>query len=295
MDIQGFLSSRQTRAGAGAMALHLALFSVFRTWHPLPLPPAPETIPVILVEVPALIVLDSDQPSEIEPETEIDLIDDTVEPDPTSQYEPEPQPEVIETEEPPQPRQPALAAKPVGNEVETSVSLEQAPPDGTPDRREGAPASTSQDEKLQVIDPQYVYKYDPFAEIAPTGLARFTRALNCARTNRDTRPAFCPDYDDDDLYIATFTRNRPEGWEQGGYDPVLDIATARSALGNFKARQIKPQFTGRSEGFGRSHLHDPSLPDQGCRYISSGGGDPFALDQDAAIPDRRLVVCDQEK
>jgi len=187
------------------------------------------------------------------------------------------------------------APAPAEKEVETLLVSEPAPPSGvslaqTPPVE---PADKASEAAASDIPPEYVYQYDPFAEIAPTALARVSRAVNCARANRETRPAFCPEYDEDQAFLASLSQNRVEGWEQAQYDPVADIAAARSAFGAFSAAQAKPTFTGKSESFERTHPHDQVLPDKGCRYISYGFNDPFQLDKGATELENRSVVCDQ--
>jgi len=272
-DFKGLLQNRWNPPIAGALLLHVVAFSALMTWRPKPLPPGPVTIPITLIELP---------PPTSAPEPEL-------EPEPEPEIEPEPE----ETEEAEELIEPVQEDAPSEEEVETFVAIEPAPPAGISLAQTGEDDTDVKDAVTKEIPPEYVYTYDPFAETAPTALARVSRAVNCARANRETRPAFCPDYDEDDVFIATLSQNRGSAWGQASFDPVQDIAAYRSALGNFTAKQQKPQFTGKSESFDRTHPHDPELPDKGCRYISYGFSDPFALDKNAAVPDNRKVVCDQ--
>ena len=296
MDVRGLAKDLRFRAFGGALVLHIALFGLLLTWRPSLLPTPAQTIPIILVELPPEAP-EIRPPPEIEIEPELPPVLDPPETTPDFIPAPEPRPEPVETER--------VADKPQPEEAPAPL---QEPPETTLERAPAAPAGVTLAPRIEAeqapsqaatsdIPPQYVYKFDPFAETAPTALARTVVAVNCARANRETRPAFCPDYDEDELLVQAFAGGRPSEWEQA-YNPVQDIAVARAELGGsvvarFQERQQKPQFTGRSESFGRAHPHDPILPDRDCRRVSVGFNDPFALDGNAAVPENTAVFCSQ--
>jgi len=283
------LASRWVKAVSGALFIHIVGFAGLMTWRPDPLPLI-ETIPVVLIELPPIVSKPAPVPTPVPP-AEPDLLQ---EPEPVKEFvpEPDPQPLPVEAEEVVDNIDSVREAGPAEEEIETLVARDPAPPAGVSLAQTRPEDTEAKDAVTSEIPPQYVYTYDPFAETAPSALARVSRAVNCARANRETRPAFCPNYDEDDLFIASLAQNRTPGWEQGGYDPVADIIVARSALGDFSAAQLKPKFVGKSESFARTHPHDQDLPDKGCKYISYGFSDPFALDQNAAVPDNRAVSCE---
>lgn len=293
MDFKSLVFKRRVQAFAGAAGLHFLAGAVLLTWRPAPLPAGPETIPVLLVELPAseaatesvVEVVEEDEP-------EPDRLQD---PEPTPLYRPDEEPLPLPVEAPPDPErsEEREERRLSEEEIRSLVQADPAPPAGVSLAQAGEDKSEQSKASVKDIPPQFVYTYDPFAETAPTALARVTRAINCSRANRETRPAFCPNYNEDDVYLATLTQNRPSGWEQASYDPVLDIAAARSALGNFSAAQAKPAFNGRSESFGRTHPHDPVLPDKDCQRVAYGFSDPGQLDRGAAVPDNTAVFCAQ--
>lgn len=289
MAFKALLVNQRARAFAGALALHMSVFGALVTWRPAPLPAPPETIPVLLIELSALEPPIAKTVPDPETEPEPELI---VAPKVTAQFTPEPDPEPQqESEDEQKRRQLAALAAPAEKQIETDLSLDPAPPAGEVSVQAGIEALETKQRVTQDTPSQYVYQYDPFAETAPTAGARVSRAINCARANRETRPSFCPDFDEDDLFLAALGQGRPSEWERASYDPVLDIAAARSALGNFKARQIQPQFTGHSESFVQTHRHDPVVPDKDCQAVPFGFADPFALDKNVAIPDNKAVHC----
>ena len=285
MDFRQLLASRWVKAVSGAIVIHGVGFVALMAWHPEPLP-ARDTIPVILIELPPIAPV-----ADPAPLPEPDLLN---EPELVNEFVPEsdPQPLPVEAEAVLENVSSVREAAPAEEEVGAVVAYEPAPPAGislaqtTPEDIEAKEAATSD------IPSQYIYTYDPFAETAPTAMARVSRAINCARANQETRPAFCPNYNEDDLFIAAITQNRTPSWERGGYDPVADTVVARAVLGDFAAAQLKPKFTGKSESFTRTHPQDQDLPDAGCRYVSYGFADPFALDKSAAVPENRSVSCE---
>ena len=296
MDFRGLLKNLRFQAFVGALLLHISLFGLLMTWRPSILPAPPETIPIILVELPPQTPDISPVPEiEIEPDTPPVLAEPETVPDFIPEAEPRPEPvEVERVEDVSEPEQaPALPQE----APEIQFAGEPAAPSGVTLALSEETEKDASQAAMSDIPPQFVYKFDPFAETAPTALARTVVAINCARANRETRPAFCPDYDEDELLLQAFADGRPSEWEQA-YNPVKDIAVARAELGpsqfsTWQAKQLKPDFTGVSESFERRHLHDPILPDRDCRRVPVGFNDPFALDKNAAVPENTAVFCYQ--
>ena len=266
------------------------MVGLFLSWQPRPLPDSPDTIPIILVEVPAVI---PERPVEVEtPEPVVDA-DPILDPENTTdssvpppdgqraQPEPAPQSEIEEDEQQTEARDEEASAP--------TLSVSIAPSRETTLTNPAAEAATATD-----INPDFVYKFDPFAETAPTPFARVVRAANCSRTNRETRMAFCPNYDENDIYLATIDAGPQSSWRAAEYDPIGDIAVAQSSIGRFTARQDKPQFRGSSE-LHRVNFDNPDVPDEGCQAVPFGFNGPAAgtLDSNVALPDSKAVHCGQ--
>lgn len=297
MDFRGFLRNRQFQAFCGAFVLHALVFSALFSWRPTGYIPEFETLPIVFVEAP-----DEPEPVFV---PEIEVIPEPEPPEPelappetTPDFVPPPEPSPAPVEAAPVQAVRAPEQTPPQQERAPLVFAEPAPPPSnalsTPLAGLEEEEETDEEGAATQIPPQYRYQFETFSETAPGALARVSKAVNCARANRDTRPFFCPDYDEDDLFLASLTQNRPAS----DYDPVFDAAIARSALGrfdqpSFSDRQLKSQFTGVSESFVRRHAHDPILPDRDCRRISFGFTDPFQLDKNAAVPDNTAVYCEQ--
>ena len=292
MRIRGFIKELRFQALIGALLLHIALFGFLLTWRPSILPGPPDIIPIVLIELSSEVLeitpvadaeIETDPPPVLaEPETIPDFIPDS-----------EPRPEPVEVKRIEDVSQPEQNSAPPQEPFETELASEPAAPSGVTfalsDETEKAASQAANPD----IPPQYIYKFDPFAETAPTALARSVVAINCSRANRETRPDFCPNYDEDDLFLAGLSQNRPSAWGQT-YDPVGDIAVARAELGasefqKWQAKQLKPE-----EIFADTpHPFDPILPDKDCRRVPVGFNDPFALDKNAAVPENTAVFCYQ--
>ena len=212
----------EKRALFGAAALHLLVLPLLVTW-PIEVRPADRAIvPVVLVERTLPPPAEEETPPEIAPPVE----DEAQNAEPAEPVlEPEPQPEPVTA--PPEP----LPETPVPVSAERRPPAPSVVPSVTPEDD----AETAQE--AIVIDPRYKIPYDPFAETAPTALSRVVTATTCARSGRDTRPAWCPNYSDEDLYYSAFAR--PNDGTEPTYDPVFDIAFAQSTLERFAAGQSR--------------------------------------------------------
>ena len=292
----GFLEIDRS-AIAGTVAIHIVAFSLLTIWTPRPLPETPRQIPIELVDFPLIVEAD-----------EIEVIEPVIRPEPVVPEEPESdvtdevadatpaaEPETLTEEDAPEdasqksrvevpanvPAEPVQAPRPL-----PGVSLAEAAPlrDGLKENVQ----TTVQDD----TPPEFVYEYDPFAETAPTLFARVSLAVNCSRVNRDTRPEFCPNYDDEDVYLAAIGAARPSAWEQASYDPVLDLANAQSALGRFTARQSKHRPNGRSEVPGVD-FHPVKILDEDCVATPFGFGGPDGPNGTVTpgVPDSKAVHC----
>ena len=293
MDWRKLFLSRQNRAVIGAIGIHVALGALLLTWRVASLPAQPEPIPVELIEI---AIIDPPKETLITPEPQHEPLDE----------EPEPaEPDVLQVETPiPDLPEVSQAAPELPEIAELAQFPEALPPSSVSlaeevdEAREGLVSedvetgSQPPSIPVDVLPPEYVYKFDPFAETAPTALARVSKAINCARVNRETRPAFCPNYDEDDLFLASIAANRPSEWEQVAYDPVLDAATARGALGRFSARQESFGPNGRSE-IGRSNFQKVVIPDEDCVAIGFGFENtvPGQPGHAVSIPDDKAVYC----
>lgn len=281
LDLRGVLSSQRSRAIFGAGVLHIGLLAGVLTWQPVVPAPRQETIPVVLIEVPAIepeTVADPEPDPELAPvraaEPEVrNIAPDPVEPAPAQRQQARPEPEARDEKAPAQDTfQPAPSLPPP---VSPGVAVAQVPEEEDPEPG---------------IDPRYVYKFDPFAERAPSALARVSRAVNCLRANLETRPSFCPDYDEDQLFLASIAANRQSNWGQLAYDPVRDIAAARGALGQFTANQDKARSTGSSE-VARATFDKVVIPDEDCQPVPFGFGSNGGADSNIALPDSKTVYC----
>jgi len=281
----------------GAVGVHVVMAALLLTWRVVPLPAQQQPIPVELVEI-AIIELAKEAPEEIivAPESSTELLDEELAPA---------EPEVLQVETPVLDLPEVSEAAPeVPERAEPAEVPEALPPPGISLARE---ADEAREElisekaetdgeapglRLEELPPEYVYKFDPFAETAPTALARVSKAVNCARVNRETRPAFCPNYDENDLFLASLTENRPGEWEQVAYDPVQDAASALDALGRFSAKQFKFRPNGRSE-IGRANFQKVVIPDEDCTAIGFGFENtvPGQPGHDISNPDAKAVYC----
>jgi len=277
----------------GAVAVHIAAGALLLTWRALPLPSQTQPIPVEVIEI---AIIEPPKEAIIAPKPLAEPLDEELEPT---------EPEVlhVETSIPdlPEVSQAAPSVPEIGEPAQVPETL---PPSGISlaqesdevrDELVSEEVETGSQEpgiRLEELPPEYVYKFDPFAETAPTALVRVSKAVNCARVNRETRPAFCPNYDENDLFLASLAANRPSEWEQVSYDPVLDAATARAALGRFSARQEKFGPNGRSE-IGRTDFQKVVIPDADCSAIGFGFENtvPGQPGHAVSIPDAKAVYC----
>lgn len=282
-------SSDRGRAVLGAFALHIVMFAMLAVWRPERPPPLPDTIPIILVELPPLPAPEPEvEPPPPEPiEREVERV-----------AAPPETPDAAPSEEPvaPEPDPPEVAAVP---ELADPSGAPPVPVEEEEEEEEAAAAPEEPDvPEAPEIDPRYVVEFDPFAETAPTAMARVSKAVNCSRVNRDTRPAFCPEYTDDELYYA-----RLRGDEFGGdsrYDPVYDAAIAQDTAGKFanwfadrqaRARALTRTTVG-SENPLIVHLDRNSAGLQGCNTTSSGGFDGAEGRQDLGLGATDDIFCE---
>jgi len=292
MDWRNVFLSRQNRAITGAVGIHVATIALLLMWRAVPLPAQQEPIRVELVDIPVIelprrpeIVTEPELEAEDEPlptETEV-LRADAPAPDVPELAEPAPfVPEIVE----PAPIADALAPSGPSLAQEVDKVPEQLASDAL--EAQGEAPGIEKD----AVPPEFVYVFDPFAETAPTALARVSKAINCARVNRETRPAFCPNYDENDLFLASLAANRPSEWDQVAYDPVQDAAVALDTLGRFSARQSKFGPNGRSE-IGRTDFQNVVIPDEDCAAIGFGFENtvPGQPGHAVNIPDAKAVYC----
>lgn len=276
LEVWARLSSDRGRAVMGTLVLHsVVVAGLFITWRPPVGNAPPEPIPVVLIELPARVEPPAETPPDPPPDTD-------PEPEPEPEAEPV-TPEISEAEVRPEPDTPDEKLpedEPEGeNQTASGAIVAQA---GVETDRPETPLQPE-------IDPRFKVEFDPFAEIAPSGLARVSRAVNCARVNRDTRPAFCPDYDEEDLQLAGLNREKNVFRTSNTYDPVYDIAGARSTLERFSGRQVIRRPNGQSE-VARTSLTDPVVPDKDCQLVRLENG--YQLDAGTAIPGLAAVYCD---
>lgn len=270
------------RARLGAAGLHILLAMIVLSVNVSPLDfEAPDVLSIELVDAPML----APEPDDIAPPP---LAPDPVEPEPLLQDAPVPEterPETIEAPESPPPAPPVVIA-PI---------IRAAP----------APEPDTEEEEETPINPAYIIRRDPFAETAPSASARVTASVMCARTNRETRPAFCPDITDDDLRFAALARAQGD---LGGYSPREDSLFAQSTFNRFagvssgykkfrERQQSLDEFasTGASpiQQFG---VHIPRHPDglKNCTPVRTGiarvGGGTDGLSTE--LTNGSAVFCD---
>ena len=230
----GTLAGKSARAWLGAAGLHvLAILALLPlSFKPLP-PTSLEPVSIELVDAPLIEpaepVEDDVEPEPLEPEPVAPIEPTPPEPEPA----PEPVPEAAP--EPPAPPPPAL----------TTV----APPP--------APEVLEDDDEEDEIPPQYLIRRDPFLEVAPSGAARVSASVMCARTNRETRPAFCPDIDDEDKRFALLARAQGD---LGGYSPRDEVIFAGTTFDEYARQQGYETFRDRQERY---------------RAIGATGGSPI--------------------
>ena len=190
------------RARLGALGLHVAVGLIMLSMQVSPIEPDPvEIVSIDLVSSP---VLASEEIAP--PPVEVDL------PEP-----PIPEPEDLSQDDP-------------VPETAVPVTPPPAPPVAIAPIIRAAPAPETEEEEETPINPAYIIRRDPFAETAPSASARVAASVMCARTNRETRPAFCPDITDDDLRFAALARAQGD---LGGYSPRGDTMFAQSTMNRF--------------------------------------------------------------
>ena len=239
----GNLWGNRTRAWLGAVCFHLLAGLTLLTVTFEPLPPRPvEVMSIELVDMPAaepadeIVPVEEVAPSIEEPEPVAPVPPPAPEPEPAP---PEPEPEPAPSAPVPAPSEPPIIAV--------------APPPAPP----AQPEARDEDETEDPIPPQYVIRRDPMLEIAPSGAARVSASIMCARTNRETRPAFCPEIDDEDIRFAELARAQGDF---GGYNPAGETLFAQSTLNRFALEPGYRSFRDRQESF---------------RSLGSTGGSPI--------------------
>ena len=228
----------RARAWLGAAGLHmlaiLVLLSV--TFKPL----QPNALELLSIELVDARPIDPVTPVQ-EPEPEPEL------PEPISPIVPPPEPEQ-ELELVPDPEPEPLPAQPQALPPQSAIIRSPPPP---------APAQLEDDDEEDEIPPQYLIRRDPMLETAPSASARVSASVMCARTNRETRPAFCPEIGDEDIRFAELARAQGDF---GGYSPRDETLFARSTFNRFA---LEPGYEGFRE---RQENH---------RAIGSTGGTPI--------------------
>lgn len=256
------LGSDRARSICGAIALHVVVLAMLAVWLPRPPAGRPNTISVELIEIPFAEV-----------EAPVELPD----PDPEADAEMEDQAEQVQqADRPLKEDQPLPAPEPESRAVEAIPEVAEASGVALVDAGEVDQAEAGPQPEKPEIDPRYVIQYDPFSEAPPSAFARVGRAINCVRVNRATRPAFCPDYDDDDIAFAILERQRQAAipGARPRYDPVYDIAATQNVLERFSGRQTRAVSPGGSELGRIEHLerHPDGL--KGC----TSNGQTLGLD-----------------
>lgn len=215
----GTLLGSTGRARLGAVALHLvagvSLFSI----HIAPVGPDPiKTVSIELVDARSVAPVEPEllETPEVDPTPDPAPIEDraAVEPLP-----PEPEPEIS-------------APAP-----QTSLApVTPAPPPETPEAEE--------DDEENLINPDYIIRRDPFVELAPSASARVSAAMMCARANKETRPAFCPEMDDEDVRFAMLVRAQGD---LDGFSRRADTMFAQSTLNEISGAVGYERFRDRQQ------------------------------------------------
>ncbi len=228
----------RARAWLGAAGLHMLAIIVLLsvTFKPL----QPNALELLSIELVDARPIDPVTPVR-EPEPEPEL------PEPISPIVPPPEPEQ-ELELVPDPEPEPLPAQPQALPPQSAIIRSPPPP---------APAQLEDDDEEDEIPPQYLIRRDPFLEVAPSGAARVSAAVMCARTNRETRPAFCPDIDDEDKRFALLARAQGD---LGGYSPRDEVIFAGTTFDEYARQQGYETFRDRQERY---------------RAIGATGGSPI--------------------
>ncbi len=276
------------RARAGAAALHLVLFSAVLALPVELKPDVPSGRQVVLVELaPAETAVTEIVP--VVPEPEPELEDEAARP-----------PDVPATIEDPEPE-----AEPDASPVIEDAVVAEAPgftaPPPRPAEEPGTDETPAGEDAPIEIDPRWEIPFDPFEEQAPSALSRVALATSCARASRATRPDFCPNYSDEDLFASLAV-----GRGASRYDPLADIAVARATveraagqqttLARFAARQARagPTSSGELGGtLSQVPRHPEGLP--GCNPVHIGldgpGGQVSGLTADPQLGSSDGINC----
>lgn len=189
------------RARLGALGLHLAAGLIVLSVHIHPI--AQDDLKILSIE---LVEARSIEPEVATVEPLPELPRDNPEPDVDLEVvapQPQPQPEIEPLPQAPAPSTPRIAIAPI---VEPEAE---------------------EDDEAETINPAYIIRRDPFLEIAPSASARVSASVMCSRTNRETRPAFCPEIDDEDVRFAMLARAQGD---IGDYSPAGDTLFAQSTF-----------------------------------------------------------------
>jgi len=156
----------------------------------------------------------------------------------------------------PEPPVPEPVQRPPGNLVSAPIAIAPVLPPPEP------PVLALEDDEEESINPAYIIRGDPFAEIAPSGAAIASASVVCARTNRETRPTFCSETDDEDARFAALARAQGDF---GGYSPrdemlfagiTFDQYARQNGYETFRDRQFRHRVLGATDGSGSNK---PSL------------------------------------
>ncbi|MEM7004430.1 MAG: hypothetical protein AAF498_01000 [Pseudomonadota bacterium] len=149
-------------------------------------------------------------------------------------------------------------------------------------------ADTDDDEAAEaiIIDPRYKIPPDPFAETAPSALARVTIATMCNRASLATRPDFCPSVSAEDRYFSVSARP-PTGTDQSAYDPIFDIVATQSIIEGVVSGQAKHGVRSGSPELER--IVDPKVgrhPEglQNCTPVQTGLEGPSGIASGLELP-----------
>jgi len=211
------------RARLGALGLHLLVGIILLSVEIAPLPS--ESVDVV-----SIVLVDAPAPEAVVPEP-VPVPEETP---PTPEVLPDPE---LRDELEPSSSEPAQQVS--EHPATAPIAIAPiSPPSPEP------PVPEFEDDEEEPINPAYIIRRDPFAEIAPSGAARVSASVMCARTNRETRPAFCPEIDDEDIRFAQLAR---EQGDLGGYSPTGDTLFARSTFNRFATGDGYQRFRERQQ------------------------------------------------
>lgn len=247
-----FDSFGRLKSWIGALALHFLVFVMVLmvSFNP----PVPTPIEIVSIELVQLrsdaLVKPSDvvEPTEIEPNAPIKFQDAHQQINPFANSE---------QNAPPLP-------SPQTTTVVAPLSIRSSEPES-----ESGIEPIDEDETDDEFGSKYIIRPDPFLELPPSASARIAASVICARTNRETRPAFCPDTDDEDTGFAQTARTQGDF---GGYRPRDEIIFSDGlSFDEYASRKGYETFRNRQ-----------------ARYNALGGGEnPACLKGQAGIPGPR--------